>query len=91
MDPQHLPKEYLNALVYFGEAVVEWLAFGHANPGSIPQYPLATFLSLVLLLSGQRLPKLLLYCPQTGLTMLYAFEAVAAISLSCSQHIQKKT
>ena len=41
---------------------------------------LATFLSLVLPPSGQRLSKLLSYCPQMGLTMLYAFEAGAAIA-----------
>ena len=44
------------------------------------QYPLATFLSLVLPPSGQKLPKLLPYCPQTGLTMFYALAAVAAIA-----------
>ena len=49
-------------------------------PGLILQYPWATFLSLVLPLSGQRLPKLLPYYPQMGLTMLYAFETVAAVA-----------
>ena len=67
---------------YHGEAVVQWLAFGHANygPRFEFQYPLATFLSLVLPPSSQRLPELLSYCPQTGLTKLYAFEALAAIA-----------
>ena len=38
-------------------------------PGLITRYPLATFHSLILSPSGQRLPKLLPYCPQMGLTM----------------------
>ena len=38
-------------------------------PGSIPRYPLATCHYLVSPPSGQRLSKLLPYCPQTGLTM----------------------
>ena len=74
-------------------AVVQWSAFRHVNrrvPSSIPRYLLAIFLSLVLLPSDQRLPKLLPYCPQTGLTMLYAFEAVAAVA-SRSQRIQERT
>ena len=64
------------------EALVQWLAFGHANLESEfeSRYPMATFHSLVFPPSGEELPKLLPICPQTGLTMLYAFEAVAAIA-----------
>ena len=43
-------------------------------------YLLAPFLYLLLPPNSQRLPKLLPYCPQTGLTTVYAFEAVAAIT-----------
>ena len=53
--------------------------------GQHSRYPLVTFLSLVLPLSGQRLSKIAaIHCPQTGLAMLYAFEAVASNSLSLS-------
>ena len=37
-------------------------------PGSNPRYTLTTFHSLISLPSGQRLPKLLPYCPQMRLT-----------------------
>ena len=63
--------------------MVQWSSFPTCKPrvlGSILRYPMATFLSLVLPPSGQRLPKLLPYCPQMGLTMLYTFEAVASIA-----------
>ena len=77
-----------------GEAVVQWsrvrICELYRFPGSNSRYSLTTFHSLVLPPSGQRLPKLLPYCPQTGLTMLYAFEVVAAISLAHSQHIHER-
>ena len=67
-------------LVGDGSTVVSGRVCKARVPGSIFRYPLATFLSLVLPLSGQRLPKLLLYCPRTGLTTLYAFESVAGVA-----------
>ena len=60
-------------------------------PGSIPQYPLATFHSLILLPTDQRLPKLLPYCPQMGLTIFICIWGCSSNSLSRSQHIQERT
>ena len=76
-----------------GEAIVQWSSVPSCEPrvpGLIPQYPLTTFHFLALPLSGQRLPKLLPYCSQTGLTMLYASEALAVMSLTSSQHIHRE-
>ena len=53
-------------------AMVQWSAFGHRSriPVSNPRYPLTTFQYLISPPGGRRLPKLLPYCPQTGLTTL---------------------
>ena len=55
-----------------GEAVVQWSSALVCEPrvlGSNSRYTLTTFHSLISSPSGQSLPKLLPYCPQTGLTM----------------------
>ena len=65
-----------------GSAVVSVRAWEPRVPGLNLRYPLTTFQYLIPPPSGQRLSKLLPYCSQTGLTMLYAFEALAVISLS---------
>ena len=51
-------------------------------PDSIPQYLLPTCHYLVLPPSGQRLTKLLPYCPQMGLTMFIWIWGFSSISLS---------
>ena len=68
------------------------LAFGYMSLGSQVQSPNIRWPLFILWYYcrvAKRLPKLLSYCPQTELTMLYVSEAVVAISLSCSQHIQE--
>ena len=73
--------------------MVQWSSAWVCKPrvvGSNLCYSLTTFHSLISPQSGQRLPKLLSYCPQTGLTMLYASEALVAISLARFQHIQER-
>ena len=53
-----------------GEAVVQWSSTQICEPrvsGSNLRYTLTTFQYLISPPSGQRLPKLLPYCPQTGL------------------------
>ena len=75
----------------FGEAVVQWSSSRVCKPrvtGFNPRYSVTTFHSLISPPSGERLPKLLPDCPQTGLTMLYASEAVVAVILTPSQLIQ---
>ena len=72
---------------------LQWSSVQVCEPrvsGSNPRYSLTTFHSLISLPNGQRLPKLLPYCPQTGLKMLFASEAVVAVSLARSQHIQER-
>ena len=59
---------FWKAVIFCGAVVCVWVCEPRVL-GLIPRYPLATFHSLVLPPSGQRLPKLLLYCPQMGLTM----------------------
>ena len=58
-------------------------------PDSNPSYSLTICHSLISLPSGKRLPRLLPYCPQMTLTMLYASEAVVALSLAHSLHIRE--
>ena len=61
----------IRCISFNGEAVVQWssaLVCEPRIPGSNPRHTLTTFHSLISLLSGQRLPKLLPYYPQTGLT-----------------------
>ena len=73
--------------------VVQWSSAQVCKPRVLVsnlRYLLTTFHSLISPASGQKLSKLLPYCPQTGLTMLYASEAVAAISLAPSQHIHER-
>ena len=53
-----------------GGAVVSIRAGEPRVLGSNSRYPLTTFQYLISPPSGQRLPKLLPYCPQTGLTTL---------------------
>ena len=63
--------QWMEAVVQWVEAVVQWssaLVYEPRVPGSNPHYTLTTFHSLISPSSGQRLSKLLPYCPQTGLT-----------------------
>ena len=58
-------------VVVVGEAVAQWSRALVCEPrlqGSNLRYTLTTFHSLISPPSGQRLHKLLPYCPQTGLT-----------------------
>ena len=57
-------------LLYCAGAVVSVRAWELRVPSANPRYPLTTFQYLISPPSGQRLPKLLSYCPQTGLTTL---------------------
>ena len=67
-----------------------WLAFVQVNLGSHVRVPIsADHSSLALSPSGQRLPKLLPYCPQTGLIMLYAFAVIASYVLNTKREHRK--
>ena len=79
--PSHGGRRWYSGLVL--GYVVQW-----SSVGLNPRYTLTTFHSLISPPSGQRLSKLLPYCPQTRRT-IYASEAVVAISLAHSQHIQE--
>ena len=68
-----LGKLIVTSVLVFGKAVVQWssaLVCEPRIPGSNPRYMLTIFHSLLSPPSGQRIPKLLPYCPQTGLTTL---------------------
>ena len=67
--------------------MVQWSAFGYDNLGSRVRYPLASFHYLKSPPSGQGLPKLLPYCPQTGLTMLYAAISLSSFSTYSSENV----
>ena len=64
------PKHLNSLALCISGVVVSVRAWEPMVPGSNPWHPLTTFQYLILLLCGQRLPKLLPYFPQMGLTML---------------------
>ena len=68
------------------------LALGYASLGTQVRIPVIRWPLFILWYHrrDQRLPKLLPYYPQMVLTMLYASEAIVAISLTRSQHIQER-
>ena len=71
---------------------MQWSAFGHDNRGSQVRSPDIRWplFYLVLPSSGQRLPKLLPYCPQMGLAMVICICGSIEQLASCTHHQRKR-
>ena len=93
LNQEETKRAWLLDLWCYGEAVVQWSAFRHGSLGSqlrIPDICWAIFNIWYHHQVGKDYPSCCHTVLRRDFQCLYAFEAVAAISLSRSQHIQEK-